>query len=42
VSVNNEGIAKTRDLDRVARAGGRFWRVTIVRGGQRISAVFTG
>jgi Do/DeqQ family serine protease len=42
VSVNNEAIAKTRDLDRVARGGGRVWRVTIQRGGQRISAVFTG
>ena len=42
VSVNNEEIGKTRDLDRVARAGGRVWRVTIMRGGQRISAVFSG
>ena len=42
VSVNNEDIARTRDLDRLARAGGRLWRVTIVRGGQRISAVLSG
>jgi Do/DeqQ family serine protease len=42
VAVNNEEIAKTGDLDRIARAGGRLWRVTIVRGGQRISAVFSG
>ena len=42
VSVNNETIAKTRDLDQAARAGSRLWRVTIQRGGQRISAVFSG
>ena len=42
VSVNNENIAKTRDLDQAARAGSRLWRVTILRGGQRISAVFSG
>jgi len=42
VSVNNEALRKTRDLDRLARAGSRLWRVTIVRGGQRISAVFSG
>jgi Do/DeqQ family serine protease len=40
--VNGERIQKTRDLDRIARAGSRVWRVTIVRGGQRISAVFGG
>ena len=42
LSVNNEDIAKTRDLDRLSRAGSRVWRVTIQRGGQRISAVFSG
>jgi S1-C subfamily serine protease len=42
LSVNTEGIAKTRDLDRAARTDSRLWRVTIMRGGQRISAVFRG
>jgi Do/DeqQ family serine protease len=42
VSVNNENIAKTSDLDQAARAGSRLWRVTVLRGGQRISAVFSG
>jgi S1-C subfamily serine protease len=42
VEVNNEAIRKTRDLDRMARGGGRLWRVTIMRGGQKISAVFSG
>jgi hypothetical protein len=40
--VNNRTIGKTRDLAQVAREGGRLWRVTIVRGGQKISAVFSG
>ena len=35
-------IAKTRDLERVAKAGARLWRITIQRGGQQISAVFGG
>ena len=42
VSVNNQKIEKTADLDRAARAGGRLWRVTIDRGGQQISAMFSG
>jgi S1-C subfamily serine protease len=42
LEVNDEKIGTTRELDRVSRAGRRLWRVTIVRGGQRISAVFGG
>jgi len=42
VSVNNQKIAKSADLERVANAGGRSWRVTLVRGGQQISVVFGG
>jgi Do/DeqQ family serine protease len=42
VAVNNQKIAKTGDLERVAQAGARVWRVTIRRGGQTISAVFGG
>ena len=42
VSLNNEKIAKTRDLERLTKAGGRVWRVIIQRGGQQISAVFGG
>jgi S1-C subfamily serine protease len=42
VSVNGQKIAKTRDLERVAEAGSRLWRVTILRGGRQISAVFGG
>jgi S1-C subfamily serine protease len=42
VSVNNNKIARTSDLDKLAQAGSRVWRVTILRGGQQISAVFGG
>jgi Do/DeqQ family serine protease len=42
LSVNNTKIAKTRDLEKVAQAGARVWRVIIQRGGQQISAVFGG
>jgi Do/DeqQ family serine protease len=42
VAVNNEKIARTRDLEKVTKSPSRVWRVTIVRGGQQISAVFGG
>src|SRR6516225_2756426 len=42
VSVNNERINKPADLQRVTAAGGRQWRITIMRGGQQISVVFSG
>ena len=42
VSVNEQAIAKTRDLERAAGASTRTWNVTILRGGQRISAEFRG
>ncbi len=42
VAVNNERIAKTNDLERITRTPSRLWRVTIVRGGQQISVVFSG
>jgi len=42
VSVNNQKIAKPADLERIAGAGGRQWRITIMRGGQQISVVFSG
>ena len=38
--VNDEKIARTRDLDRVAKERQRQWRVTIVRGGQAIAVTF--
>jgi len=42
MSVNNSKVTKTRDLEKLAKAGSRVWRVVIQRGGQRISAVFGG
>jgi Do/DeqQ family serine protease len=42
LAVNNEKIEHTADLDRAAKSGSRVWRVTILRGGQQISAVFSG
>jgi Do/DeqQ family serine protease len=42
VSVNNQKIDKPADLDRITSAGGRQWRITILRGGQQISVMFSG
>jgi Do/DeqQ family serine protease len=42
VTVNNQKIGKPVDLDRIASAGGRQWRITIMRGGQQISVMFSG
>jgi Do/DeqQ family serine protease len=42
LEVNGEKVLRTRDLERITKAGGRMWRVTIMRGGQQISAVFGG
>ena len=42
VSVNNQKIAAPADLERLSNAGGRQWRVTINRGGQQISVMFSG
>jgi Do/DeqQ family serine protease len=42
VYVNDQKIDKPADLERVAGAGGRQWRVTIMRGGQQISVMFSG
>ncbi len=40
--VNGERIAKTSDLERLSGVPNRSWRIIIVRGGQKISAVFSG
>jgi Do/DeqQ family serine protease len=42
LEVNGERIAKTADLDRVSKQASRTWRIEILRGGQKISAVFSG
>jgi len=40
--VNGAGVAKTADLQRITAVQNRIWRVVILRGGQKISAVFGG
>ena len=42
VSVNGQNITKSSELERIANAGSRSWRVTIQRGGQQISVMFSG
>ena len=42
ISINNQKIEKSADLDRITRAGGRQWRITIRRHGQQISVMFSG
>jgi len=42
VAVNNQKIAKPADLERAAGTGSHQWRITIMRGGQQISVMFTG
>jgi Do/DeqQ family serine protease len=42
VSVNNHKIEHSADLSRIADSGSRTWRITIRRGNQQISVVFSG
>jgi Do/DeqQ family serine protease len=42
VSVNDQKIDRPADLERVASTGTHQWRITIVRGGQQISVMFSG
>ncbi|HLA21493.1 MAG TPA: PDZ domain-containing protein, partial [Pseudolabrys sp.] len=40
--VNGERIGKTRELEKATSVPNRSWRIVILRGGQKISAVFGG
>jgi hypothetical protein len=42
LKVNNEKITKTYDLERATRELSRFWRIEMVRGGQKISVTLGG
>jgi Do/DeqQ family serine protease len=42
LSVNNQKISKTRDLERATNQPSRVWRITIIRGGQQMSVVLSG
>jgi Do/DeqQ family serine protease len=42
VSVNNEKIERTRDLERLAAQANRVWRITVMRAGQQLSITLGG
>jgi Do/DeqQ family serine protease len=42
VSVNNEKVTNTRELERIVKEPTRLWRITLMRGGRQISVVFGG
>ncbi len=42
LSVNNQKIARTTDLEKATRDSSRLWRIKLVRGGQQINATFGG
>lgn len=42
VAVNNHKIERSADLSRIADSGSQTWRITIRRGNQQISVVFSG
>jgi S1-C subfamily serine protease len=42
VSVNDQKIKRTADLERVTREPSRLWRITLLRGGQQISVALGG
>jgi Do/DeqQ family serine protease len=42
LSVNNQKIGKTSDLERAAQNSSRLWRITLVRGGQQINVTLGG
>ncbi len=42
VSVNGQNIIKSSELEHITNAGSRSWRITIQRGGQQISVMFSG
>jgi S1-C subfamily serine protease len=41
-AVNGKTIAKTSDLEQVTSEPARLWRITIIRGGQRINVTLGG
>ena len=41
-TVNSEKVARTRDLDRIAKDSSRRWTITVVRGGQTINLQLGG
>ena len=42
LTVNNQKIARTADLEKATREQARVWRITLVRGGQQINVTLGG
>jgi len=42
LSVNGQKVERSADLERIANSGSRSWRITIRRGDQQISVMFSG
>src|ERR1700742_88451 len=42
LAVNNQKIAKTKDIEKATHDSSRFWRITLVRGGQQINVTLGG
>ena len=42
LTVNNQKIASTGELEKVAAGGSRLWRITMMRGGQQINVTLSG
>jgi Do/DeqQ family serine protease len=41
-SVNGQAVTKTADLERLTREPQRLWRITVIRGGQKLSVTLGG
>ena len=42
LAVNNQKVAKTRDLERLTAQPGRAWRITLRRGDQQMTVMLNG
>jgi S1-C subfamily serine protease len=42
LAVNNQKVGKTSDLEKVTGQAARYWRITLVRGGQQINVTLGG
>jgi S1-C subfamily serine protease len=42
LAVNNQKVGKTSDLEKVTGQSARYWRITLVRGGQQINVTLGG
>ncbi len=42
VSINEQNVATSKELERVTGNAQRMWQITIIRGGRQVSATFGG